>query len=65
MANLGREHWNTIKRILDTSRVPQIPHYVMEDQNLLSEVRLIQILLMTLRKENLLQAICSQLQEEL
>jgi hypothetical protein len=37
----------------------------MEDQNLLSEVMLIQILLVTLRKENPLQAKCSELQEEL
>jgi hypothetical protein len=33
-------------------------YYVMEDQNLLSEVMLIQILLVTLRKENPLQAMC-------
>jgi hypothetical protein len=65
MTNLGRKHWNTIKRILryikgtsDTALCyggseSTVRGYV--DSNLL----------VTLRKENPLQAICSQLQEEL
>ena len=34
-------------------------YYIMEDQNLLSEIMLIQILQTTLKKENSLQAIYS------
>ena len=40
-------------------------HYVLEDQNSLLKVILIKTLQVNLIKENLLQAMCSPLQEEL
>jgi ATP-binding cassette subfamily B (MDR/TAP) protein 1 len=59
MANLGREHWNTIKRILRYIKGISDAALCNEGSELLSEVMLIHILLVTLRKENPLQAMCS------
>ena len=59
MANPGREHWNTIKRILRYIKGTSDAALCYGGSELLSEVILIHILLVTLRKENPLQAMCS------
>jgi hypothetical protein len=59
MANPGKEHWNTIKRILRYIKGTSDAALYYGGSELLLEVMLIQILLVTLRKENPLQAMCS------
>jgi hypothetical protein len=59
MANPGIEHWNTIKRILRYIKGTLDVVLCYEGSELLLEVMLIHILLVTLRKENPLQAMCS------
>jgi hypothetical protein len=59
MANPGIEHWNTIKRILRYIKGTLDVALCYEGSELLLEVMLIHILLVTLRKENPLQAMCS------
>jgi ATP-binding cassette subfamily B (MDR/TAP) protein 1 len=59
MANRGREHWNTIRRILRYIKGTSDAALYYGGSELLSEVMLIHILLVTLRKENPLQAMCS------
>ena len=50
---------------LDTLKGLQMLYYVLEDQNSLLKVILIKTLQVNLIKENLLQAMCSPLHEEL
>lgn len=54
-----------LRGFLDTLKGLQMLYYVLEDQNSLLKVILIKTLQVNLIKENLLQAMCSPLHEEL
>ena len=65
MTNLGRKHWITIKRILRYIKGTSDTALCYRGSESTVRGYVDSNLLVTLRKENPLQALCSQLQEEL